>query len=397
MKQNWDEVRSDFQKARERTVKRQLTEQIAENRAVSKNHGLAVTLARFMLQDTAALLLPGERVAWCLKRIVPLKDTVEVHKVSGGKRAVYRNLQTCGSIWHCPVCASRITEQRRIELSHSLAKWEGTMVMITYTLAHNQRMELSDVLESIKYAYQATKSGKVYQGIKRDFWIAGSVRALEVTYGANGWHVHIHEVCFIDKRDSRNNPVSLSEAQTSDLQNRTFNSWRNALKRRNKATNSAYGVHVTNADNSVAEYVAKYGREPIESHWDITHELTKQVTKRAIGQNVTPLELLAEFAEGNVKSGNLWLQYARCFKGSKQLVWSTGIRKLLKLTPEETDQQLSETVPPEFEPFIEIERRDWIAIRSLKRRGDVLQFASEHSADETRDYIAELSLMFWGE
>lgn len=373
-----------------------IREQIHENKQASENKNISGVFARFLLQDTAGLMLPDERVSWCMKRITPLSDKVEIHKVNGGKRATYKNLQTCGSIWHCPICASRITEQRRIELGRALRYWQGTMVMVTYTLAHNRSMSLVDVLASIKYAYQASKSGKVWNKTRKDYWIAGSVRALEVTYGLNGWHVHIHELMFVDKRDSRGHSVCLSDEQTNGLQGRIFSVWRTSLKRRGKTADAIYGVNVTNAENTAAEYVAKYGREPIESFWDATHELVKSNSKRGRGIHNTPLELLAMFSEGDVKAGNAWMEYARAFKGSKQLVWSTDIRKFLKLEAEKSDQELSETIAPEFLPFAEITRKEWIAIRGLKKRGELLHFASEHTAEETKEFIEELSGMWWG-
>jgi len=271
------------------------------------------------------------------------------------------------------------------------------MVMVTYTLAHNKRMTLKDVLASVKDAYRRVKSGSQYKKLRKDFWIAGSVRAIEVTYGNNGWHVHTHELMFIEKMDSRLHPVALTEYQVGKLQNAIFGHWRNALKRSGKTASSTYGVDVRSAESDIANYIAKYGHEPIESAWDITHELTKLPVKRAGGDSRTPLELLAQFAEGDTKSGNLWIEYARTFKGTKQLVWSTDIRKRLKLETEKNDQEVSEEIPQEFMPFVEITRRDWIAIRGLKKRGELLQFSSEHTAEETLDYIAEMSFMYWGE
>lgn len=47
-------------------------------------------------------------------------EKVEVHCDS--KTAYYVGLQTCGSIWTCPVCAARISETRRKEVCHAMEK-----------------------------------------------------------------------------------------------------------------------------------------------------------------------------------------------------------------------------------------------------------------------------------
>src|SRR6185503_16585697 len=108
----------------------------------------------------------------------------------------------CGRLWVCPVCAARITEQRRKELSNAVSRWPGKLLLVTFTFRHERRDRLTDLLARLvgkgkqRGAFQWMKSGKQWQEILRDVEWVGSVRALEVTYGDNGWHVHIHELVF---------------------------------------------------------------------------------------------------------------------------------------------------------------------------------------------------------
>src|SRR5690349_16250907 len=92
---------------------------------------------RFYLQSFARSLLPDERVASCLRVIAPHKTHVEIHKSKVTKRARYKNLMVCGSVWQCPVCASYISEVRRKELSGAINKWTGGLVLLTYTASHH--------------------------------------------------------------------------------------------------------------------------------------------------------------------------------------------------------------------------------------------------------------------
>src|SRR5664279_2587900 len=66
---------------------------------------------RYQLQRAAQGLLPGERVKHC-QRSTMNEYGVGVFRSSDGG-ASFGNLATCGSVWHCPVCAAKITEQRR--------------------------------------------------------------------------------------------------------------------------------------------------------------------------------------------------------------------------------------------------------------------------------------------
>ena len=68
-------------------------------------------LARFALQSQAAKLLPHERVKSCLRCRIDSSISVGVKYNTKRQKAHYSNLQRCGSVWHCPVCASIITEK----------------------------------------------------------------------------------------------------------------------------------------------------------------------------------------------------------------------------------------------------------------------------------------------
>ena len=78
-------------------------------------------LARFALQSQAAKLLPHERVKSCLRCRIDSNISVGVKYNTKRQQAHYSNLQRCGSVWHCPVCASIITEKRRAEIKKKLS------------------------------------------------------------------------------------------------------------------------------------------------------------------------------------------------------------------------------------------------------------------------------------
>ena len=57
---------------------------------------------RFALQSVARDILPTSRTAKCL-RIRAYDKDVQVWKSKNHKTASYAGLQTCGSVWVCPV------------------------------------------------------------------------------------------------------------------------------------------------------------------------------------------------------------------------------------------------------------------------------------------------------
>ena len=67
---------------------------------------------RFALKSHVAELLPNSRTAKCLWRRCASKVDVMRDKSHG--KAFFRGLQTCSSVWACPVCAAKIAERRRV-------------------------------------------------------------------------------------------------------------------------------------------------------------------------------------------------------------------------------------------------------------------------------------------
>ena len=86
---------------------------------------------RFALQSVARSILPESRTAKCL-RIRAHDCDVQVWKSKEHGTASYGGLQTCGSVWTCPVCAAKIAERRRVELldAMELHKAQGGAVYL---------------------------------------------------------------------------------------------------------------------------------------------------------------------------------------------------------------------------------------------------------------------------
>ena len=90
---------------------------------------------RFALQSVARSILPESRTAKCL-RIRAHDCDVQVWKSKEHGTASYGGLQTCGSVWTCPVCAAKIAERRRVELLDAMELHKaqgGAVYLLTLT------------------------------------------------------------------------------------------------------------------------------------------------------------------------------------------------------------------------------------------------------------------------
>ncbi|HAB0062371.1 TPA_asm: rolling circle replication protein, Rep63 protein, partial [Listeria monocytogenes] len=85
--------------------------------------------------------------------------------------------------------------------------------------------------------------------------------------------------------------------------------------------------------------------EQYVSKWGLEHELTKGHVKQGRNGGFTPFDLLQysmlEATMNGRTSASLWQEFAISTKGARQLVWSRGLKKLLKIE-EKTDEELAE-------------------------------------------------------
>ena len=111
----------------------------AKLRATSVNP-MARRVERFALQSVARDILPDSRTAKCL-RIRAYDKDVQVWKSKNHKTASYGGLQTCGSVWMCPVCGAKVVERRRGEIQQAMAMHRacgGEVHLLTLTVPHTR-------------------------------------------------------------------------------------------------------------------------------------------------------------------------------------------------------------------------------------------------------------------
>ena len=136
-----------------------------------------------------------ERVRKCGR--VPTGEGVTVVDHAGV--AHYAGLTTCGSIWACPVCSAKIRAGRAEEIAAGAASWDqavNSVYMITLTAPHDMGMKLSALLPVIADSFRKVISGRAWLKVKAVAGVAGTIRSIEITHGANGWHPHLHVLVF---------------------------------------------------------------------------------------------------------------------------------------------------------------------------------------------------------
>jgi hypothetical protein len=321
----------------------------------------------------------AERVVNCLR--VPRGDGVDVLHIPGRDFGCFRGLQTCGSVWMCPVCAVKISERRRLDLELAIEAWRGKggrVLMVTFTVQHYSVDRLVLSLDGLLAAREYLRSGKGGQQLRVRFPAVGTVRALEVTQGGQGWHPHLHELWFVP-----------ADFDVAGLRRELTSRWCARVLAVGLRPVNDHGVQIDDCDAHVADYVAKWGREP---SWGPEHELAKQVVKSGRGRGSrSPTDLLAAYLMGDEPAGELWLEYARVFKGRRQLVWSRGLRALLGLGAEKSDEVLADEHDDQAVLLARLTLQEWRLVLANDARAEVLSIAGQGDREVLARFLEVLA------
>jgi hypothetical protein len=342
----------------------------------------------FWLQSSARAIFQTHRVGVCCRVTVP-KRKVEIWGDVSKKRAKYRNVIRCASIWHCPVCANNITAHRRDEVSTVVSVFhEITLpVMISFTISHNSKDSLQTTLGRLCAAWRTMTECRSW-AVNSDEY-RGYVKSLEITWGkTNGWHPHYHVLFFVEV-----------EACLTDFYNRIKSSWGRAVEANGGSWNSQ-AMHMTTTDESVAGYIAKWGHEPLEetrerlSNWGHAAELTRGGMKQGKRGSLTPFDMLELFLTDETRRP-LWAallkEYGDTMVGQRQITWSRNpdMRKEAGVKKDLADNEIVEGIDAGYYLLATIEPDEWVAILWAKCQGVILDCAARGDDDMMRAIIVD--------
>ena len=285
-------------------------------------------------------------------------------------RAHFAGLQTCGSVWACPLCSAKVLAGRADELVRVLDAWTergGRVVMVALTMRHHQGQRLSDLWGGLSEAWRGATGSRAARRALAD--LAGWVRRTESTVGANGWHLHVHALLFV--------PADTTDAEAQALGQTMFAGWLRRL------VSLGFGAPVaedggldvklldlSEAVGAVADYVAKGTyRETPQSSADAALELAGPA-KRGRRENRATMQLLADLArDGLTEDAELWHEWEQASRGRRAFEWSrNGFRAVMLAGAEEhSDEELAAETDHGGERVCELAPAQWSAIARDRR------------------------------
>ena len=288
---------------------------------------------RYKLRETIQDITTLERVRKCGR--VPTGGLVMLRSAEDGSRPGVAGLQSCGSVWACPRCASVVAVRRAEELGGVLERADeaGLVVSLqTLTMRHRKGQRLSDLWQALSYAWNKVTAGKQWKRDQERIGLIGWARAAEVTHGANGWHVHLH-VAVVSERDPLKTDVPL----------RVFGRWARGLASKGLESVADSGgfdwqVAARGDGATIGGYVAK-----MQTASGLGAEATLGAWKKARGGNRTPFQIAHDLGTtGDMADIELWWEYENASHGKRALTWSKKLREWAKLGQEKTDEELAE-------------------------------------------------------
>lgn len=324
---------------------------------------------RYALKSVVNQIFPNTRYSKCC-RCRRSDKGVSIHKSKEHGRAFYGGLVVCGSPWACPVCAAKIAERRRVELESAIAaaKMMGlSVVLATLTVPHGLGDDINTMLDSMATAWRYMMQSKPYKQLRKFTGLVGTVRALEVTHGQNGFHPHFHVLMFCRWEHGEAKHLAPS------MEHLLGSIWRQAcVKKGLPEPSKDRGVKVDDGT-----WAARYA-----SKWGLEDEMTKGHLKTSKGiKGRTPWDMLrAVLADGCDSSRRLFAVYAKAFKGRRQLYWSNGLRALLGLDNESTDEELASKQEDNALELAKLTTEQWRAILFNRAEAAVLDLAERDSS-----------------
>ena len=331
---------------------------------------MATRVQRFMLQSVARSLFPKSRLDKCLRVRSSNKD-VQVWRSTEHKTTHYQGLQTCGSVWRCPVCSAKIAERRRLEIIQAMDAHKvqgGCVNLLTLTCPHQVKDNLADLLANQAKALNRFWNDRQVKAILAEMGTIGQIRALEVTHGRlspqnNGWHPHYHVMLF---QGSGVDLARFDQDRMTDWRVRLYLQWAKACNGSSLGQPSyEHGLRLDNGDKA-AKYVSKWGLED---------EMTKGHTKKAL-HGETPFDFLRAVLldKDDKQAAALFVEFAKTFEGKRQLHWSKGLKNRYQVK-EKTDEVLASETDDKAELLGAITLDQWRDVLAVDGRAVVLQLA----------------------
>lgn len=292
--------------------------------------------------------------------------------------AHYGGLVTCGSVWACPHCSSKIQLRRRGEVAELIERVYSAgykVSMITLTHPHQREFTLKENIEIFNDALRRLKQQRRYRKYIKDnaeIGYIGDITCREVTWGdTNGWHWHAHRLVIVK------NPALLVQ-YAGKLKEMWVHCYELACRdygrdftEKNKKYMMERGLDIIEKAQST-DYLVKIGN----GKWGAEKELVGVAKKGKVGR-YTAFDLVG-------RRDDKFIEYLQATKGKRQLLYSKGLRALFGLDVEKTDEELAQEQIEHSREIAKISWWEWKKILNENLKVEICEILESAGGDPAR-------------
>ena len=238
----------------------------------------------------------------------------------------FGGVATCGSVWVCPVCSSKIAAVRVAELEHCINQHlfadseKNAVYMLVLTASHSIGDSLSYLEKKLSEAKKIFWRTGYVRRLLKELNLIGRVTSHEVTFSIrNGFHPHDHVLIFSD---------CISYENMKIYEEKLRNAWISALNRVG-LTGNEHSFRFSGG-NLTSKYVNKLGLECTLGH-------IKRGNIIAGTEHFSPFQMLNYIKEHDnsdpftLRLISAFREYAFAIKGKQQLRYSRGLKDYFNL------------------------------------------------------------------
>lgn len=378
--------------------------------------------SKIRLREVAWDISINPRLVGCGRRRIEGGSPVTV-RVKGGV-AHYTNVQLCGSVHTCPVCASKIRQGRAEEIEHALDTlrrvplvWGhrlpkpqgiqcdvserhtaqlGSAEFLTLTLPHDFGDKTAQLLETVALAFRRVIGGSGYERDRKTYGIVGTIRALDITYGPSGAHPHLHALIIFAR--------ALSDAERVALLASFYDRWASTIESQGyrRPLPGLCQMEPVRSAEDVSRYVSKMAL--VEDAEKKVHRVGLEMARHDLKQgresdsrgrgrehHRTPFQILADFSQtGDMDDSELFNEFESAIKGHQAITWSRGLKAILGVH-EMTDEELAAEEVGGSD-IILLEAPEWQLVTGTRGgQARVLELAETEGSLGVFAYISELA------
>ena len=281
----------------------------------------------------------------------------------------------------------------------------GSFVLLTLTVRHNAENSLAELWDLVGDSWRDLTKHRRYSEARTRLGVAGFHRTTEATIGQAGWHVHLHVLMFLNGTP-RASDVAWEGSAIVDQWLQVVQANGGTATRDGQDWRQLTGT--ADALAGIAGYVHKGTYQESEAGaraaGAVALEVGRSDLKRArLAESRAPFQLLGDIVDEVEETGAvdatdwaLWSEWETTSRGRRQQVWSRGLRDLLGLDEELTDQEVAELQLDGVE-LVRIDATDWRAFTlDGTRESDLLDAIEDCATVEEGRRVAARLLTRYG-